>query len=82
MIKFILLPVNGRRLLESESRNHFYGAESRVVNDNGGNLPHFVRERALDLHNTGQSQRAIVQELGTGSKLPSEKFSSNYESYL
>ena len=33
--------------------------------DNGRNLPHLVRERVLDLPNTGQSHRAI---LGTGGK--------------
>lgn len=69
-----------RRLLESESRNHFCAAENCVVNDNGGNLPHFVRERVLDLNNTRQSQRAIAQELGTGSK--GEKFRSYCKSYL
>ena len=37
---FIFLPVNVRRLLESES-----AAENCFVNDNGGNLTHFVREK-------------------------------------
>ena len=37
---FIFLPVNVRRLLESES-----AAENCVVNDNGENLTHFVREK-------------------------------------
>ena len=33
--------------------------------DNGRNLPHFIRERVLDLHHNGASQRQIAQEPGT-----------------
>ena len=55
-------------LLERESRNHFCAAENCGVNNDSRNLPHFFRERVLDLHNTGQSECAIAQELGTGVK--------------
>ena len=55
-------------LLKRESQNHFCAAENCGLNNNSRNLPHFVRERVLDLHNTGQSECAIAQELGTGVK--------------
>ena len=33
--------------------------------DNGRSLPQFIRERVLDLHHEGISQRGIAQELST-----------------
>ena len=46
-------------------------------------ISHTLSEKTvLDLHNTKQSQRAIAQELGTGSQRPSEKRRSNYKSKL
>ena len=33
--------------------------------DNGQSLPQFIRERVLDLHQEGISQRGIAQELST-----------------
>ena len=66
MIKFKFLPVNVHCLLERESRNHFCAAENCGVNNDSRNLPHFVCERVLDLPNTGESECAIAQELGTG----------------
>ena len=33
--------------------------------DNGRSLPQFIRERVLDLHHEGVSQRGIAQELST-----------------
>lgn len=39
--------------------------QSGGLYDNGRNLPQFIRERVLDLHHAGLSQRGIAQELCT-----------------
>lgn len=39
--------------------------QSGGLYDNGRNLPQFIRERVLDLHHAGFSQRGIAQELST-----------------